>query len=1429
MPSHTTAALHPPGAIYEQAALFSAALEASQEGASSRMLEAWAKAYHRARVEYDALLAKVAAAKAAGEPMSPAWLYQRDRLKSAISTTKVEMARYADAASAETKAAQWSAVQASVKHAAKLGQTAMTGAGLHGGFDSLDEAHLRHLVGFLADGSPLDTLFSGLANETAAQLTDALTVGLAHGKGIDWMTRQVDTALDMPRWRAETIMRTESQRVYRATANATYQANAEVLSSWVWTAHLDSRTCPCCVVMDGTEHPIGSVMDGHPRCRCVMVPRTKTWEQLGIGTGAPDTRPPVRSGKAWLEAQPDDVQRELLGPAKFKAWKSGQISLDDVVARTHTPAWGTMRRERSLREINRGLNPNYVDAVEVHVEPPPLTANPRAVRAILKANTPDAIGEALAGDDLDAQQRVNYQAAHYANATKAGFDVALPEPDHAKADKAAEKMATAAITKGYPSKGYSQTVAIYKAQANGTPGTKVGVVKSLTWQQKLTARAALEKHHAWLADWTAKQAEQHEKGKAIIATLKADLNSITSNSQLKMFLDASKKQIDVLEPGPERDRTLAAWQAISDQEYDALSAALTKHLESADWVDPDDDPTDPSGILTIGPDGWGTLMYPNSGAQTVTPKQVVQIAEDWKPFIQTDPAKVKGWVQNFTTTDGTLDTAKIESMEELLNDPNAPWVPQAKAEIVEAVAEAKATLPWPPDDETVEIMVELLNEGSLTPDEFMQKAAEQPNNPQYHANIKAAIDKYQAQAKSSSGQALLDQLFAIKDEDDAEAPVGVAPDAAGLTFTGKVLGTHGAKVYEDAVGEKWLFKPPKMASDGFLATLDEAASRLQAKAGLTAPDTFVVTLDGKRGSIQRMFNSHNAFSGGFRPEDLTAPDLAAVQREHVLDWLLSNHDGHLEQFQRLPDGTLVGIDKGQAFRWMGQDRLAWDFHPNAAYGAPEPVYNALWREFAQGRDVDVLDPHIDGPLRDQIEAIQAISDDDLRDLLRPYAEQAAAQGKLAVRQSQPGLTKPTIPPNDVEAFLDAVVARKNNLQDDFNDLYDRAAKARAKALPGWKPTKAKPTTAKKATHGTVASWQGAPAPTLPDPPVEPDTSDVAKMFDPWLADVKARYKAGPGKTTGKTLEQSNNWARVRRVIDDHDETALQELADRQYLDDALLAEGRRVIKAAKAAKADALKDYQRERDAWQRARKAWSKDMADWRDANGIRSAMVGMDDGVVRHSSQREGTTWADKHWKANRWTEQERTKLRYYTSSAGARSLNSTGRRLEESGRDASAWGGEAGTVKIIDTAMGKQPVPEDVIVNRGTGLDAFVLVSGRRASGADRAELLQTLPGTIQREWGYLSTSVGHQAGFGGAAQIKLRVPAGTRAAYVEAFSQYKGGSEVEMVLDRGMRYYVHAVYEARGQLIVEAEIVDEDFTVPLNPDGSPVLAPSATPWK
>ncbi len=265
------------------------------------------------------------------------------------------------------------------------------------------------------------------------------------------------------------------------------------------------------------------------------------------------------------------------------------------------------------------------------------------------------------------------------------------------------------------------------------------------------------------------------------------------------------------------------------------------------------------------------------------------------------------------------------------------------------------------------------------------------------------------------------------------------PNPTALKGAGQGVGSHGARLFKDpATDELWLIKAPDQG-DEFVSAVQEATARLQIAVGIQAPETYVF-LQGKV-SAQRWL----ADSQPLDTANLSAQDLVTLQKHHVLDWLISNHDAHQKQFLRMPDSTIVGIDKDQAFRYFGRDRLDWDFHPNAVIGEFEseldPVYNTLWRDFHEGTR-QLSDPR-SGELAEFITQVQAIPDHDIRELFRPYATGAAASGKLATSDEDEddeklGLGPQRLPSNDVESFLSAIVQRKNNLATDFAALYDRA-------------------------------------------------------------------------------------------------------------------------------------------------------------------------------------------------------------------------------------------------------------------------------------------------------------------------------------------------------------------------------------------------------
>lgn len=300
-------------------------------------------------------------------------------------------------------------------------------------------------------------------------------------------------------------------------------------------------------------------------------------------------------------------------------------------------------------------------------------------------------------------------------------------------------------------------------------------------------------------------------------------------------------------------------------------------------------------------------------------------------------------------------------------------------------------------------------------------------------------------------------------------------DPTGLKSSKGAGGSHGATIYSGPNGE-WVIKQPPPDAP-YLAYVDVAANHIAQMSGVDTPDTFLS--DGKAVGLNpgpisaqvRFPGAKDAYPNKqFDPEKVSDDDLLTIQKHHALDWLLSNHDSHPMGFIRLQDGRLAGIDKGQAAKYFGQDRLHWNFHPNQDYNETEPVYNTLYRNFATGGR-QILDPS-QGELAKYIQHLQAIPDKEYADIWRPYAEAAAKQGALCHPWHYTGLVPSTIPPNDVEAFLKAAVERKHNLAKDFADLYARAVAHRMTGTKIARSQKVFPATSDSYADTLPLDWDG---------------------------------------------------------------------------------------------------------------------------------------------------------------------------------------------------------------------------------------------------------------------------------------------------------------------------------------------------------------------
>jgi SPP1 gp7 family putative phage head morphogenesis protein len=350
--------------LYEQAQSFREQLLSGDRRTAAVMIRSYGTAYASIDREIDRIRMRIFDLRQQGvekERFAPL-LYQEKRVQALRDKTLAEIGKFAQRSDIVVGGAVGEAVIAGSQDAQRLMQTtipegiAVAPATIEGqpvtAF-SPDEVGLRtgaleQLTGVIQPGQPVASLFQSLGPEAANTVTDALISGLALGKNPQEIARMMRDALGGNLTRALTIARTETLRAYREASRAEYLANQDVVDGWIWVSAASERTCASCWAQHGSEHPLDEVMATHPRCRCSMVPKTKTWEQLGFGRTPESVKIP--QGSSLFAKLPVEQQQKILGPSKFTAYRGKKIALSDLVARRQSPVWGPSTSEASLRQ-----------------------------------------------------------------------------------------------------------------------------------------------------------------------------------------------------------------------------------------------------------------------------------------------------------------------------------------------------------------------------------------------------------------------------------------------------------------------------------------------------------------------------------------------------------------------------------------------------------------------------------------------------------------------------------------------------------------------------------------------------------------------------------------------------------------------------------------------------------------------------------------------------------------------------------------------------------------------------------------------------------------------------------------------------------------------------------------------------------------------
>lgn len=306
--------------------------------------------------QLDQITNAIAAAQASGTPVSVSWLLERNRLVGIEAAITDHLDAYGVTSLGITRHAIEDTGLLGVD-AGMLQLQASVPAGVAWSFSRPNPAAIEQAIGATHSGSPVASLFSSFGGDASSAARSALITGVSLGQAPSVIARTLTDVLTVPRWRAQTIARTETLRSYRGAQHASMQANRDVVDGWIWTASLSVNSCAACIAMSGTVHKLSETLDAHPNCRCVETPLTRDWSEIldsiGLdGSDIEDTRPNPTLGTDWFDAQSADDQRRILGPARYAALQNGDVSsLTDFVGTTYDRTWGASVTVQSLKDL----------------------------------------------------------------------------------------------------------------------------------------------------------------------------------------------------------------------------------------------------------------------------------------------------------------------------------------------------------------------------------------------------------------------------------------------------------------------------------------------------------------------------------------------------------------------------------------------------------------------------------------------------------------------------------------------------------------------------------------------------------------------------------------------------------------------------------------------------------------------------------------------------------------------------------------------------------------------------------------------------------------------------------------------------------------------------------------------------------------------
>lgn len=196
--------------------------------------------------------------------------------------------------------------------------------GLDVDFVAVRPEQIKALEHMDIQGLPLSKRIKKMVRYTHRAIKDELESSLLLGRGVDETIRGITAATSIPRASAARIARVALMTAANDASYEVYKRNGIEYLERIET--LDAKTCLPCGDADGRVYKIDEApgLPAHFHCRGTYAPRAR----FG-GKGMPKSRTAGR-WREWLEGQQPEVQREVMGKARWAFWKAGVVDISDM-------------------------------------------------------------------------------------------------------------------------------------------------------------------------------------------------------------------------------------------------------------------------------------------------------------------------------------------------------------------------------------------------------------------------------------------------------------------------------------------------------------------------------------------------------------------------------------------------------------------------------------------------------------------------------------------------------------------------------------------------------------------------------------------------------------------------------------------------------------------------------------------------------------------------------------------------------------------------------------------------------------------------------------------------------------------------------------------------------------------------------------------